>query len=132
MAGFGKWLGRLIGGKKPAAVPRAKKSGDEPSRAQLIQNAMAIHRAQGAQVREVLQKSMKSLEDRKTLRDPEALQRALAIVQAQRAIQGLFAGGLKQYLVVSGLREMTGKEPGPDRSSPDKAVPQRRNKVTRR
>ncbi|TAK99597.1 MAG: hypothetical protein EPO08_15905 [Rhodospirillaceae bacterium] len=133
MAGWGTRLTALWRGKKPApvkarkALPAKSKGGQDP-RAQLIHDALALHRDHGAPLRAALNKAVKGLEDRRTLRDPEALARLLALAQAQRAMQRLFAGDLRRYLVLAGLRQWTGKEPVPL----DKDELRPRQTVTRR
>jgi hypothetical protein len=65
----------------------------------------------GAELRTTLRNAVKALEDRKTLRNPDELQRLLALVQAHRAMKLLFSNDLRQYLVLAGFRQWTGREP---------------------
>src|SRR5579871_5814381 len=106
MANWTARLSALLGGKKPARGAQAKPAGargvSKNARAQLIENALTLHRDTGAPLRAALNKAVKGLEDRRTLRDPEALARLLALVQAQRAMQRLFSGDLRRYLVLAG------------------------------
>lgn len=103
----------LWGGKKKAAVkPATTKTKPKDPRADLITTALALHKTHGAELRATLQGAVKALEDRKTLRDPHELARLLSLVQAHRAMKRLFSGDLRRYLVLSGFREWTGKEPG--------------------
>ncbi len=115
----------LFGGKKkPAAKGAAKPKGPvKDPRADLISAALALHKTQGAEVRASLTNAVKALEDRKTLRNPAELERLLALVQAHRAMKRLFSGDLRRYLVLTGMREWTGKEPkdAPAASPPQKA-----------
>jgi hypothetical protein len=105
-------LGGLLGGK-PAPRPVAKAKAKTPDRAQLIADAMATHHRIGAPLRADLTKALKALEDRRTLRDPEALQRLLALAQARKAIAGLLSGGLRRYVVLAGLRQWNEGAGGP-------------------
>ena len=104
-----KWFSNLWAGKKSAATAGTKKqttAGKKPasSRDQLIKDAMRIHHASGASVRAVIRTALKGLEDRRTLRDPEALERLLAVVRAQRTITQFMDSSLRRYLVLAGLR----------------------------
>ena len=138
MTGWGARLTALWRGKKPAQLKTAKakahgsKGVNESARMRLINQALAIHRDQGAALRTDLNKILKRLEDRRTLRDPEALERLLALAQAQRAMQRLFAGDLRRYLVLAGLRQWTGKEPDPERPGADNGERRPRNTIARR
>ncbi len=99
----------LFGGKKkPPPKPAAK---PKPTRADLIAAALTLHKARGAELRTGLTNAMKALEDRRTLRDPEELERLLALVQAHRAMKRLFSNDLRRYLVLAGLRQWSGREP---------------------
>jgi len=127
MAGWRTRLSSLFGRKKPPARAKTKSAPstgihDSP-RARLIKATLAMHREQGAVLRASLHKSLQSLEDRRTLRDPEALERLLALAQAQRAMQRLFSGDLRRYLVLAGMRQWAGKEPGPVGASPVQGRP---------
>jgi hypothetical protein len=103
----------LFGGKKkPAAKPAAKTKGSvKDPRADLISTALALHKTHGAEMRAALTNAVKALKDRKTLRNPAELARLLALVEAHRAMGRLFSHDLRRYLVLSGLRQWTGKEP---------------------
>ena len=88
-----------------------KKSGknkkDNPTRAQLIENALAIHRKHGNALRRQLDRSLQSLAaDKKVLRDPDELARLMALAHARRSMGRLMAGDLRRYLVLSGVREL--------------------------
>jgi hypothetical protein len=110
---------------KSAAKPPRSSGVADSARAKLIAEALAIHRAQGERLRGTIMSTIDELQrgGAKTLRDPEALARLMALIQARRTMAGLMAGGLKRYLVLGGLRELLGRAPPPD---PPKA------KVTRR
>lgn len=103
------------GKKKPPPKPAAKPA--PISRGELIQAALVLHKVRGAEMRTELQNAVKALEDRRTLRRPEELERLLALVQAHRAMKRLFSNDLRQYLVLAGIRQWTGREP----TSPSKA-----------
>jgi len=121
------WFSSLWGKKKsqPKLPVKAKGPAKDP-RADLIKTALALHQTHGDALRASLTKAVSALEDRRTLRDPEKLERLLSIVQAQRAMQRLFAGDLRRYLVLAGMRQWNGKEPSAQNA------PAPRPKVVRR
>jgi len=126
-----KWFSGLFGGK---AAPARGKGGTNPSgkaaapsRAQLIKDALALHETRGAELRAALNTELKRLENPRTLRDAAELQRLLALAQARKAMARLMNGDLRRYLVLTGLRQWSGREPqGPARSTPAKTVVGRR------
>ena len=106
-------IASLWGGGAPPSPSRpvARKPGAQGTdRAALIAAAMAAHRQQGAPLRAELQKAIKALADRRTLRDPAALERLLALAQAQQALARLFANDLRRYVVLAGLRHWLGPD----------------------
>jgi hypothetical protein len=132
-------LGGLLGGTpKPAAKsPTAKSTAksatpskamrpalaDSP-RAKVIAEAKRIHRAQSANIRAQIAKSIDELQRAgpKTLRDPEALERLMGLIQAQRALSGLMGHDLKRYLVLGGLRQFMAKDAGPPKPPKPRVV----------
>ena len=103
----------LFGGKKkPPPNPAAKtKTTAKDPRADLISAALALHKTRGAEMRAGLINAVRALEDRKILRDPEELERLLALVQAHTAMKRLMSHDLRRYLVLAGLRQWSGREP---------------------
>jgi hypothetical protein len=92
---------------------RKKSAPGRVARTKAAKEVMALHHTQGAVLRDALRTALKGLEDRRTLRDPETLERLLALAQAQRAMGRLLSGDLRRYLVLAGLRQWSGAEPDP-------------------
>jgi hypothetical protein len=115
----------LWGGKKKPA-PKAAAKPKPASRPELIQAALALHKVRGAELRTGLRNAVKALEDRNTLRNPEELERLLALVQAHRAMRRLFSNDLRRYLVLAGIRQWTGREP----TSPSRAPGPSKSRTT--
>ena len=77
------------------------------ARAKLIAEAVALHKIHSAPIRAIIANAARTLEKdtARALRNPAELSRLLAIVEAGRTFDRLMSGGLKSYLVLTGVRE---------------------------
>ncbi len=132
-----KWFSGLLGGNsargkggagtgKASSAKAGSGKAAAPVRPQLIKDALALHETHGAALRAALTAELKHLENPRTLRDPNELQRLLALAQARKVMARLMNGDLRRYLVLAGLRQWSGREPqAPAAAAPAKTVVRR-------
>ncbi|MHB1206583.1 MAG: hypothetical protein ACYCZX_13520 [Rhodospirillaceae bacterium] len=123
MVSFTDRLKGLFGGKKKRAPVKPAKSAktyvtSKTNRAEVMAEAMAVYRRERGQMQAGLDKQLTQMREDapKLLHDPEALARLLTLHRAHMDMRKLMASDNKRFLVLSGMRELLGDPPVPQKT----------------